>query len=90
VEVGLILTPFTKIHFLLFLGTTLIGEFAEKFQQELLPYRQDINIISVPNRKYLSFMGASQYSVSDTMEHLWLKKQDFDECGPRIVREKFF
>jgi actin-related protein len=68
----------------------LIGEFAERLQRELLPYRQDINIISVPNRKYLSFMDASQYSVSDTIEHFWLKKQDFDACGPRIVHEKFF
>jgi len=70
-------------------GTSLLPKFAERLQKELSQYRNDINIISVPNRQYLSYSGASKHSLSDFIEQLWLTKKEFDESGPSIVHKKF-
>ncbi len=76
---GFIARRVTRIHFLLFLGTSLLNGFAERPQYELSLYRNDLNIISVQNRKTLSYAGASKYSLSNFIQQLWLTKKEFDD-----------
>jgi actin-related protein len=64
--------------------------FAERFDEEFSLHRNDINIISTPNRKDLSFIGAFKFSSSDFMNKLWISKQEYEQAGSSIIHQKCF
>jgi len=63
---------------------------AERLDEQLSLHRNDINIISTPNCKDLSFIGALKFSSSDFMKKLWISKQEYEQAGSSIIHQKCF
>jgi len=49
-----------------------------------------IKIIAAPERKYSVWIGGSILGSLSTFGHMWISKQEYDECGPSIVHRKCF
>lgn len=72
-------------------GTSLFPGIAERIKKEitaLAPANTRINVIAVPERHYLSWIGASKLAALSDFEKMWISKQEYDESGPSIVHRK--
>lgn len=72
-------------------GTSMFPGFSERMQKEmtvLAPPNTQVNVIAAPERKYLSWIGASKFAAS-LSPGKWISKQDYDESGPSIVHHKY-
>ncbi len=72
-------------------GTSLFPGLAERIQKEvkaLAPQNTQVNVIAVPERRYLPWIGGSMLAVSEDFQAMWISKQEYDESGPRIVDRK--
>jgi len=47
-----------------------------------------VKVIAPPERKYSVWIGGSILSSLSTFEEMWVKKDEYDECGPSIVHRK--
>ena len=73
-------------------GTSMFNGLPERFKKEIKSLTQEsmkeeVQIISSPERKYSTWIGGSilSYSSSDTM---WITKEEYEEYGDLIVHRK--
>ncbi|KAA0186370.1 beta-actin [Fasciolopsis buskii] len=74
-------------------GSTMFPGIADRMQKEitvLAPSTMKIKIVAPPERKYSVWIGGSILSSLSTFQQMWITKEEFDECGPRIVHRKCF
>jgi actin beta/gamma 1 len=74
-------------------GTSMFPGIADRMQQEitaLAPSTEKIKIIADPERKYSVWIGGSIVASLSTLQHMWISKQEYEECGPSIVHRKCF
>ena len=78
-------------------ATRLENEIKKLYKENTLKLTQDknikipINIIDSPRRKYSVFIGASVLSNvynGPGYEGYWISKQEWEESGPAIIKEK--
>lgn len=72
-------------------GTTMFPKIAERMKKEMedqAPASIDIKIVAPPERKYSVWIGGSILSSLSTFEEMWIKKEEYDECGATIVHRK--
>merc|ERR1712207_109921 len=72
-------------------GTTMFGGIGERMTKELTalaPSTMKIKVVAPPDRKYSVWIGGSILSSLKTFVEMWIKKEEYDECGPSIVHEK--
>jgi actin-related protein len=61
--------------------------FTRRIREELSDSVKNIYIIEVPNRKFLSFIGATKL---EDAKDLWISKDEFHESGVQIIHQKCF
>ena len=74
-------------------GTTMFAGFSERLHKELTllaPHNTTINVIALPERKYLTWIGGSVLASLSTFQDKWISKMEYDESGPAIVHRKCF
>ena len=73
-------------------GSTLFPGFAQWIEKELsnLVPNYKLKIIAEPERKYLSWIGASITTSLSSFENQWIPIEEYDEYGPSIVHRKCF
>jgi len=49
-----------------------------------------IKIIAPPERKYSAWIGGSILASLSTFEQMWVSKDEYKECGSKIVQRKCF
>jgi len=72
-------------------GTTMYKGLPQRVQQEIKKMAADsakVKVIAPPERKYSVWIGGSILSSLSTFEEMWVKKDEYDECGPSIVHRK--
>ena len=71
-------------------GSTMFNGVTERLQKEmkcLVTSGVEVNIISHPHRKYLSFIGGTPFCQCMRKEE-WISKAEYDEIGASIVHMK--
>ena len=74
-------------------GSTMYPGIADRIKKEmtlLAPEGMQIKIIAPPERKYSVWVGGSILASLSTFQQVWISKQEYDECGPKIVHRKCF
>ncbi|XP_072024163.1 actin, cytoplasmic-like isoform X2 [Amphiura filiformis] len=74
-------------------GSTMFPGIADRMQKEmtaLAPPTMQIKIVATPERSYSVWIGGSILGSHDSMEQMWITKQEYDESGPNIVHSKCF
>ncbi|MFX0135270.1 MAG: actin, cytoplasmic 2 [Candidatus Hodarchaeota archaeon] len=70
-------------------GSTMFPGLKERLIKEIRELFQDninIEIFTLPNRKYLSWIGGSKFASSKTFKKILITKEDYKEIGPKIGR----
>jgi len=74
-------------------GNTMFPGFGDRLKKELVelaPHNTKINVISLPERKYLTWIGGSILASLATFQCRWIDKLEYDESGPVVVHRKCF
>jgi len=58
--------------------------------QSLAPASVRVKVIAPEERKYSVWIGGSILSSLSTFAHMWITKEEYEECGPSIVHRKCF
>jgi actin len=74
-------------------GSTMFTNIHERLQREIVqmtPTSVKVKLIASPQRKYSVWIGGSILSALSTFQHLWLSKQDYNDCGSSIIHRRCF
>lgn len=76
-------------------GTSMLDRLPERLEKEikkLAPdnFKEEVNVIASPERKFAVWNGGSILSNLSTFESSWITKKEYDESGERIVHRKCF
>jgi len=75
-------------------GTTLLQGFAQRISNDLKEYaspQTNINIIALFNRQYSAWIGGSILACLSTWQKdMYIKKNEYDEIGARVITQKCF
>ena len=74
-------------------GSTLFPGIGDRLTSELsslAPASMDITVIAPPERKYAVWVGGSLLASLSTFQQMWISREEYDECGSRIVHAKCF
>ena len=72
-------------------GSTLFDGFPERLRKELVevaPKTREVKVIAGPGRKYAAWIGGSVIAEVSWGPSKWISKSDYEEYGPRIVRQR--
>ena len=72
-------------------GSTMFPGFADRMKNEvtaLAPLQTKITVTAPPERKYSAWKGGATMAALSTYPPLWIRKCDYDECGPSIIHRK--
>jgi len=72
-------------------GSTMFKNIEDRMAKELkarAPDSVSIKIIAPPERKYSVWIGGSILSSLTTFQEMWITKEEYDECGAKIVHRK--
>ena len=75
-------------------GNTMFNDLKERFSKEVkalapLYLQEEVKIISESERKYAAWIGGTVLSSMENFEDLCIKKDEYEEEGPKIVHKKF-
>ncbi|XP_052274028.1 actin, cytoplasmic-like [Dreissena polymorpha] len=74
-------------------GSTMFPGMIDRMQKEINAIAQTtmkIKIIAPPERHHSAWLGGSILASLSTFQGMWIRKQEYDEVGPRIVHLKCF
>jgi len=74
-------------------GTTLYTGLQERLHsslKNLAPASVKVRVVAPPERKYMVWIGGSILSSLSSFEEQWITKDEYDECGAKIVHRKCF
>lgn len=66
--------------------------FADRVQKDLTrltPSNTRVRVLAPPERQDGVWIGGSILASLSSFQSMWITKQDYDECGPSIVRRKY-
>ncbi|KAJ5079666.1 actin-7-related [Anaeramoeba ignava] len=72
-------------------GSTFFSGFEERLHKELskvVNNSTDFEIISLPERRYGSWIGGSILGSLSTFQQIWISKYEYDDCGPKLIHRK--
>lgn len=72
-------------------GSTMFPGMPERMKKDIAgmaPESAKIRIIAQPERKYCVWIGGSILGSLSTFRNIWIRKEDYDECGPGIIHKK--
>lgn len=72
-------------------GSTTFQGIKNRLQRELTtlaPSDTHIQIVAPPKRQNSVWIGGSILASLSTFQEMWISKQEYEECGPRIVHTK--
>ncbi|XP_020774701.1 actin, alpha skeletal muscle-like [Boleophthalmus pectinirostris] len=72
-------------------GTTLCSGFAARFySRSKIVVPSLSHIVAPPERGYAAWLGGSVLASLSTFQKMCMSKQEYDECGPRVIHQKCF
>ncbi|KAJ6251301.1 actin [Anaeramoeba flamelloides] len=74
-------------------GNTMFDGLPERIEKELKTLTQEsmtIKIVAPPERRYSVWIGGSILSSLSTFEEMWIRKEEYAECGASIVHRRCF
>ena len=74
-------------------GSTMFPGLADRIEKELkniVPIAMKVRVISPPERKYSVWIGGSILASLSSFQSQWITREEYDECGSRIVHRKCF
>merc|ERR1719242_2195099 len=74
-------------------GSTMFPGIEERLSNEmktLAPASVKVRVVAPAERKYSVWIGGSILSALSTFQEMWVKREEYDECGPQIVHRKCF
>jgi actin len=76
-------------------GTTMYDKLDERLKNEIqalapATVKDQIKVVAPPERKYSVWIGGSILASLSTFQTMWIKKEDYDEHGEKIVHSKCF
>jgi len=74
-------------------GSTMFPGIEERLTNEmksLAPASVKVRVVAPAERKYSVWIGGSILSALSTFQEMWVKREEYDECGPQIVHRKCF
>ena len=72
-------------------GSTMFPGFVDRMKNEvtaLAPLRTKITVIAPPERNYSGWKGGATMAALSTYPPLWIRKCDYNECGPSVIHRK--
>lgn len=72
-------------------GNTLFTGLRERLSKEvtaLAPAKVKVNILAPPERRYSAWIGGSVLGSLSTFQSMWIRGEEYDEAGPKIVHQK--
>eukprot|EP01006_Ploeotia_vitrea_P043153 TRINITY_DN66696_c1_g3_i1.p1 TRINITY_DN66696_c1_g3~~TRINITY_DN66696_c1_g3_i1.p1 ORF type:complete len:416 (-),score=58.87 TRINITY_DN66696_c1_g3_i1:50-1132(-) len=72
-------------------GTTMFEGLPSRVKKEvseLVPSGMNVKVVAPPERKYSVWIGGSILASLSTFQSMWIKKEEYDECGPGVVHRK--
>lgn len=74
-------------------GSSLFPGFAGRMADELTALvrpanARAVNVMAVPSRRHNVWIGGSIVAAQSAFQDMWLKKQEYEECGPSIIHKK--
>ena len=87
------LSPSSFSNIVLSGASTLFNGFKERIEKEIRSildhhFPTEINILSLPNRNFASWIGGSILSSLSNFEKEWISIDQYNEYGPVIVHQK--
>lgn len=73
-------------------GTTMIDGFPQRLTKgitALAPKLNNIQVLAPPERQYAAWLGGSIFSYNPSFSHCLVSREEYLDCGPRIVHYKF-
>jgi actin len=74
-------------------GSTMFPGIEQRLSNEmktLAPASVKVRVVAPAERKYSVWIGGSILSALSTFQEMWVKREEYDECGPQIVHRKCF
>lgn len=74
-------------------GSTMFEGFADRLEKEvrkLAPSIDTIKVVAPPERKYSTWIGGSMLGSNVVFKDLWIVKDEYNECGAKIVHRRCF
>jgi len=74
-------------------GSTMFPGIEQRLTNEmktLAPASVKVRVVAPAERKYSVWIGGSILSALSTFKEMWVKREEYDECGPQIVHRKCF
>lgn len=74
-------------------GSTMFPGMPDRMYKELkalAPCSIALNVVALPERKYLAWLGGSVLASLSTFQQMWIAKEEYDEAGPSVVHRKCF
>jgi actin len=72
-------------------GTTMLPGFPERLEKEiklLAPAKASVKVVVQPDRKYAAWIGGSIVASLETFPQMVIKREEYNDGGPGIVRLK--
>ena len=72
-------------------GSTMFEGMSTRMTREIIslaPSYIQVKVVTPPERKHSSWIGASILGSLSTFQQFWISKQEYDETGPSIVHQK--
>lgn len=73
-------------------GSTMFKGFKERLEKELGEVREGtpLKVVAPPNRKYAAWVGGAIVASLSTFQPLWIRREEYEEQGPKVVFRKCF
>ncbi|XP_070619012.1 actin, cytoplasmic type 5-like isoform X4 [Erythrolamprus reginae] len=74
-------------------GTSMFPGFVERLQPEmtaLVSSNTEVKIIAPPNRTCSAWVGGSLLASLPQFQQIYISKEEYEECGPVLVRQKCY
>jgi len=74
-------------------GSTMFAGMGARLEKELraiVPVAMKVRVIAPPERKFSVWIGGSILASLSSFQSQWITREEFNECGSRIVHRKCF
>lgn len=72
-------------------GNTMFPGIVERLSKELTAKTSgSVKVVADPERKYYAWIGGSVLASLSTFQDMWIRKEEYDACGPGIIHRKCY
>jgi len=72
-------------------GCSMFPGLVDRLQKELaavVPSTMKVKIIASPDRQFSAWIGGSVLASLSTFQQMWVSRDEYDECGPRVIHRR--